>query len=287
MPEIKIPAEEVFPVLKENILVDGFHVVIDLERSHGSVIVDALHGNEYLDCYGYFATLPLGHNHPKMKDEGFRRSLMTAALANPANSDIYSQEFAAFVKIFRTLAVPDDFRYLFFVAGGALAELPKVFDGQRFQEVLAVEAFVKITCRLVPNQRAEEITSLVKDVIENRCPPQVRAEVKVLGGGDPYVVIPPGKPGSIGGESALLKKAFASAEAHIEEVFGASPIYLREGGSIPIIGDLKEVAGMDSLLIGLFTNADNLHAPNESFHLGIMEKAISAFEKLFTDIASG
>lgn len=121
MPEIKIPAEEVFPVLKENILVDGFHVVIDLERSHGSVIVDALHGNEYLDCYGYFATLPLGHNHPKMKDEGFRRSLMTAALANPANSDIYSQEFAAFVKIFRTLAVPDDFRYLFFVSGGALA----------------------------------------------------------------------------------------------------------------------------------------------------------------------
>ena len=121
MPEIKIPAGEVFPVLKENILVDGFHVVIDLERSHGSVIVDALHGNEYLDCYGYFATLPLGHNHPKMKDEGFRRSLMTAALANPANSDIYSQEFAAFVKIFRTLAVPDDFRYLFFVAGGALA----------------------------------------------------------------------------------------------------------------------------------------------------------------------
>ena len=60
---------------------------------------------------------------------------------------------------------------------------------------------------------------------------------------------------------------------------------MREGGSIPIIGDLKKVAGMDSLLIGLFTNADNLHAPNESFHLGIMEKAISTFEKLFTDIA--
>ena len=161
------------------------------------------------------------------------------------------------------------------------------YQGEGSKTVIPSEAFVKITCRLVPNQRAEEITSLVKDVIEDRCPPQVRAEVKVLGGGDPYVVIPPGKPGSNEDEPALLKKAFASAEAHIEEVFGASPIYLREGGSIPIIGDLKEVAGMDSLLIGLFTNADNLHAPNESFHLGIMEKAISAFEKLFTDIASG
>jgi len=121
MPEIKIPAREVFSVLKENVLVDGFHVVIDLNKSHGPMIVDALGGTEYLDCYGYFATLPIGHNHPKMEDEGFRRSLMTAALSNPANSDIYSQEFAAFVKTFRALAVPDDFRHLFFVAGGALA----------------------------------------------------------------------------------------------------------------------------------------------------------------------
>ena len=78
MPEIKIPAREVFSVLKENVLVDGFHVVIDLNKSHGAMIVDALGGTEYLDCYGYFATLPIGHNHPKMEDEGFRRSLMRA-----------------------------------------------------------------------------------------------------------------------------------------------------------------------------------------------------------------
>ncbi|MGD8281805.1 MAG: aminotransferase class III-fold pyridoxal phosphate-dependent enzyme, partial [Gemmatimonadota bacterium] len=121
MPEIKVPADQVFPILKENILVDGFHVVIDLEKSHGSTIVDALEGKEYLDCYGYFATLPVGHNHPKMEDEGFRRSLMTAALSNPANSDIYSRQYAAFVKTFRELAVPGEFRYLFFVSGGALA----------------------------------------------------------------------------------------------------------------------------------------------------------------------
>ena len=121
MPEIKVAADQVFPILKENILVDGFHVVIDLEKSHGAVIVDALEGKEYLDCYGYFATLPVGHNHPKMEDEGFRHSLMTAALANPANSDIYSRQYAAFVKVFREIAVPGDFRYLFFVAGGALA----------------------------------------------------------------------------------------------------------------------------------------------------------------------
>jgi len=121
MPEISLPAGEVFPTLKSNILVDGFHIVIDLEKSAGSVMVDALTGREYIDCYTYFATLPIGHNHPKMQDPGFRHSLMSAALANPANSDVYSREYAAFVDTFRRVAVPDEFRYLFFVAGGSLA----------------------------------------------------------------------------------------------------------------------------------------------------------------------
>ena len=75
MPKVEIPADQVFSVLKENILVDGFHVVIDLEKSHGAVIVDALEGKEYLDCYGFFSTLPAGHCHPKLRDEGFRESL--------------------------------------------------------------------------------------------------------------------------------------------------------------------------------------------------------------------
>lgn len=121
MAEITVPSDSVFPILESNILVDGFHVVIDLQRSHGTTIVDALEEREYLDCYGYFSSLPLGHNHPKMQDEGFLSSLMTGALSNPSNSDIYSREYAAFVKIFREIAVPDDFRYLFFIAGGALA----------------------------------------------------------------------------------------------------------------------------------------------------------------------
>jgi L-lysine 6-transaminase len=56
-----------------------------------------------------------------MKDPEFRRSLMRAALANPANSDVYSREYAGFVQTFRRVAVPDEFRYLFFVAGGTLA----------------------------------------------------------------------------------------------------------------------------------------------------------------------
>ncbi len=121
MSDIRVSAERVFPILKQSILVDGFHIVIDLEKSHGTTMVDALTGKEYLDCYAYFATLPLGHNHPGMEDEGFRASLLRAALANPANSDVYSREYAAFVEIFRRVAVPEPFLHLFFIAGGALA----------------------------------------------------------------------------------------------------------------------------------------------------------------------
>lgn len=121
MSEITVQTDEVFPVLRENILVDGFHIVIDLEKSHGAVMVDALTGKEYLDCYSYFATLPIGHNHPKMEERGFQTSLLRAALANPANSDVYCREFAGFVRTFRQIAAPREFPYLFFIAGGALA----------------------------------------------------------------------------------------------------------------------------------------------------------------------
>jgi acetylornithine deacetylase/succinyl-diaminopimelate desuccinylase-like protein len=158
------------------------------------------------------------------------------------------------------------------------------YQGEGSKTVIPAEAFAKITCRLVPNQNAEDISEKVKRAILEACPSAVRCEVNVKGGGDPYVVVPPGKPGASGLETDLMKKAFSVAENCIEDGFGTKPIYLREGGSIPIIRDLKEVAGLESLMIGLFTNEDNLHAPNESFHLGIMEKAIKSFESFFKEL---
>ena len=130
-----VDADAIHDTLKQHILVDGFHVAIDLEKSHGSFIHDAVSGRDILDFYSYFATLPIGHNHPKLlADEEFMSALTRAAIANPANSDIYSSEFAAFVKTFAELAMPKDFKYLFFVAGGALAvenALKTAFDWKR------------------------------------------------------------------------------------------------------------------------------------------------------------
>ena len=161
------------------------------------------------------------------------------------------------------------------------------YQGEGSKTVIPAEAFAKITCRLVPDQNSEDIAEKVKRAILDACPSAVRCEVEVKGGGDPHAVVPPGKPGASGKETDLMKKAFSVAEGCIEDGFGTKPIYLREGGSIPIIRDLKEVAGLESLMIGLFTNEDNLHAPNESFHLGIMEKAIRSFETLFKKLAHG
>ncbi len=117
-----IEPAQVIPTLQKHILADGFHLVIDLAKSHGSWIHDALSGREILDFYSYFATLPVGHNHPRLlQDAEFMAALQRAAVANPANSDIYCAEYGAFVEAFSRLASADVFRYLFFVAGGALA----------------------------------------------------------------------------------------------------------------------------------------------------------------------
>lgn len=122
MASFDIAPDQVIPTLQQNILVDGFHVIIDLEKSHGSYIHDALTGHDILDFYSYFASLPIGHNHPRLAgDPAFMRALTQAAIANPSNSDIYCTLYAAFVKRFAELAKPASMKYMFFVAGGALA----------------------------------------------------------------------------------------------------------------------------------------------------------------------
>lgn len=159
------------------------------------------------------------------------------------------------------------------------------YQGEGKKTVIPSEAFAKISCRLVPNQRGKEIAELVMQTIRDRCPASVTVEITDPEMGDPYLVVPPGRENTPGDISPFFARAFERAELAIEGAFGTRPIYLREGGSIPIISDLKDVVGLDSLLIGLFTPEDNLHAPNESFHLGILEKAVGAFEVLFTDLA--
>ncbi|MEQ1832840.1 MAG: L-lysine 6-transaminase [Candidatus Eisenbacteria bacterium] len=110
----------VHATLGRHMLADGYDMVLDLEKSQGRRLHDSRTGRDYLDLFSFFATLPIGFNHPKMKDPDFLAMLTRAALVNPTNSDIYSTEFAAFVEVFGRVAMRSYLPHAFFVAGGAL-----------------------------------------------------------------------------------------------------------------------------------------------------------------------
>ncbi|MEE9167415.1 MAG: L-lysine 6-transaminase [Candidatus Neomarinimicrobiota bacterium] len=108
---------------------DGFDPIIALEKSHGSWIVDARDGREYLDLFTMFASMPVGYNHPRLLEATDR--LATAAVNKPTNSDIYCTQLAEFVETFFEVAIRGFFKYGFFIEGGALGvenALKSAFD---------------------------------------------------------------------------------------------------------------------------------------------------------------
>jgi len=161
------------------------------------------------------------------------------------------------------------------------------YQGEGTKTVIPSKAFVKISCRLVPNQDPEKIRDLLYKTVRERMPKDVTFELIDQHQGIPYVVVPPDRSNTPKDQSPVLARAFRAADASITEVFGKAPLYLREGGSVPIIADIKRVLGLDSVLFGLFLPEDNLHAPNESFDLNVMEKGIRASEKILEAVARG
>jgi len=116
-----IEAQNVHDTLRKHQLVDGYPYVLDLERSHGVWLHDAVTGEEHLDAFTCFASWPVGFNHPGMADASFQADLQRAAAFNPANSDLYTREMAAFVEAFASRVTPPGFPHHFWVAGGGLA----------------------------------------------------------------------------------------------------------------------------------------------------------------------
>jgi len=116
-----IDAKQVHDTLRAHQLADGFPFVLDLERSHGSWLHDAVAGEEYLDFFTGFASWPVGYNHPGTMDPAFRAEVELAGRNNPANSDLYTSQMAEFVDFFATHATPEGFPHHFWISGGALA----------------------------------------------------------------------------------------------------------------------------------------------------------------------
>ncbi|HEY4687961.1 MAG TPA: dipeptidase [Anaerolineae bacterium] len=137
------------------------------------------------------------------------------------------------------------------------------YQGEGSKTVLPAKAGAKISCRLVADQDHREISRLLCDHLKRIAPPQVRVETKSLHGGQGVLV-------------DRNTPAIKAAAIALQRAFGAKPVFLREGGSIPVVASFKQMLGIDTVLMGLGLTDDNLHAPNEKFHLPNFYRGIEA-----------
>jgi L-lysine 6-transaminase len=138
--EMTVTPERVHETLRRHLLVDGFDLVLDTRASRGSWLVDARDGTRWLDLFSFFASAPLGMNHPALtEDPAFLAELTEVAVNKPSNSDIYTVQMAAFVDTFARVLGDRALPHLFLVEGGALAvenALKTAFDWKRKHNVL-------------------------------------------------------------------------------------------------------------------------------------------------------
>jgi len=128
------------------------------------------------------------------------------------------------------------------------------FQGDGAKTVLPAEASAKFSMRLVPDQDPHKIAELVTDFLNSIAPDTVSIDVVDHHGASPVVVSRDGA-------------AVKAAERALEVGFGRKPLYVREGGSIPVVNTFKESLGVESLLVGLGLPDDNPHSPNERFRV--------------------
>jgi len=146
------------------------------------------------------------------------------------------------------------------------------YQGEGAKTVLPARASAKFSFRLVPNQDPAKISLALQTFLEARVPPGIRMEL-VDHHGAPGVVVP------------LDSPYIRAAAAAIETGFGRPPVYIREGGSIPIVNTFARELGADVLLLGWGQNDDNTHSPNEKFSLADYQRGIRASAHLWQELA--
>jgi len=115
------PGTKILDEIAQHVLLDGFRIVIDLEKSKGSYLYDTAHDRRLIDLYGFFGSNPIGFNHPYLNRPEVEAALLEASKVKIANSDIYSEGYARFLTTFwRVMGLPPLARMLF-IDGGALA----------------------------------------------------------------------------------------------------------------------------------------------------------------------
>jgi succinyl-diaminopimelate desuccinylase len=146
------------------------------------------------------------------------------------------------------------------------------YQGDGAKTVLPARASAKFSFRLVPNQDPAKVAAAVRSFVKLCCPIGVTYEL-VEHHGAPGVVVP------------LDSPYVAAASRAIERSFGRAPVFMREGGSIPVVATFKKLLGVDTLLLGWGRDDDNTHSPNEKFNLDDYHKGIKASAYLWQELA--
>ena len=151
--------------------------------------------------------------------------------------------------------------------------MPGGFTGAGAKTVIPAKAVAKISFRLVPNMKPEVVFAKYKAFVESICPKGITLEARLIHSGEPIVV-------------STDNDYIRAASAAMKTVFGKETVFVRGGGSIPIVGDFVRELGIPTVMMGFGLPDDNLHAPNEKFHLANFHRGIESILRWF-DILGG
>ena len=147
------------------------------------------------------------------------------------------------------------------------------FEGDGAKTIIPAHAHAKISCRLVTAQDPGTIFELLRAFILEVAPPGCTVEVQFLGGGRPSL-------------TPIDHPATQAAARAIEATFGVAPVYIREGGSIPVSASFEAILGLPVVLLGFTPPDDNAHAPNESMSMANHETAIRTIAAYWDELAA-
>lgn len=146
--------------------------------------------------------------------------------------------------------------------------MPGGFTGAGAKTVIPAKATAKISFRLVPNMTPEAAFAKYKDFVESVCPKGITLEARLIHSGEPIVV-------------STDNDYVRAASTAMHQVFGKDTVFVRGGGSIPIVGDFVRELGIPTVMMGFGLPDDNLHAPNEKFHLANFHRGIESILRWF------
>jgi acetylornithine deacetylase/succinyl-diaminopimelate desuccinylase-like protein len=152
--------------------------------------------------------------------------------------------------------------------------MPGGFIGAGAKTVIPAKAVAKVSMRLVPDMTPAEAFAQYKAYVESLCPKGILLEVRLIHSGDPIVV----------STDNVYVKAATDA---MREVFGKETVFVRGGGSIPIVGDFVRELKIPTVMMGFGLPDDNLHAPNEKFHLANFYRGIESIVRFLSAVGAG